>query len=480
MAKNNDKIVIENFANMRPDLPTFSAKNTMYSASGINPVYYLDSNSTQEEMVLPLAASIAMTQTFVNTTGTITDIISVLDAVPYAIADNQGYVINGLATRTSVFGAGNVSLASFNGYTLAASAASGNIAYAGVQSSTFNMAPLGLGYSGTFGPFLMFPFVYFGSAALMICYNNFIYAIPSNLFPFTYGAAGYPVLALTLPASFFIIAKPEIYVNYASVPYANTLYGFNNNYLALWNGATPVPSYNILLPGRFVGQVCISGTLYIVVEEKVGIQTLGYLKQYQYIRKRTLHGTFTTVTNKIKAVFNAQGYVGVVTDLGLYLYKADPDLGEVAFLYDTNNYNACITSSTPTTTDNYSLYGVIGNTVYTTANATLYNPINYKSQFLEATPYRLKIWYNMPPQSTTDAIYTTLYGIDEYDSQGNLANEVIPLNPITNINNDGGKNTILDCQGFTGDKMSISLTTVNSSSWRPVIKRIEIIPQLDN
>lgn len=480
MARKSDKIVIDNFSNMRPDLPTFSVKNTMYAASGVNPLYYIDNNITQEETIVPLAASIAMTTSYVNTTGTITDIVSVLDSPPYAIADNQGYVVNGSASSTKVFVASTVSLDVFNNYTLAASSASGNIAYAGVQSSTFNMAPMGLGYSGTFGPFLMFNFVYFGTSALMICYNNFVYAIPANLFPYTYGAAGYPVLALTLPASYSIIAKPEIYVNYASVPYALSSYLFNNNYLALWNGATPVPSYNILLPGRFVGQVCIGGTLYIVVEERAGVQTLGYLKQYQYIRKRTLHGTFTTASNKIRAVFNAQGYVGVNTDLGLYLYKADPDLGEIAFLYDTNNYSAVISASNSSLTDNYSLYGVIGNTVYTTYNASLFNPVNYKSQYVQVTPYRLKIWYNSPPQSTTDAIYTTLYGIDEYDSQGNLANEVIQLNAITNQAYDTNKSTILDCQGFTGDKMSISLTTVNSSSWRPVIKRIEIIPQSDN
>ena len=125
MARKSDKIVIDNFSNMRPDLPTFSAKNTMYAASGVNPLYYIDNNITQEETVVPLAASIAMTTSYVNTTGTITDIVSVLDSPPYAIADNQGYVVNGSASSTKVFVASTVSLDVFNNYTLAASSASG-------------------------------------------------------------------------------------------------------------------------------------------------------------------------------------------------------------------------------------------------------------------------------------------------------------------------------------------------------------------
>jgi len=466
MAKPNS-IIIENFGNMRPDLPTFSAKNTMYSASGVNPVYYLDDNTKQEEIILPLAASVAMTTTFVNTTGTITDIISVQGTTPYAIADVNGNIINGTATRTSVFSAGTVLLSSFGNYIIASSSASVNIAYAGIFSSTFNTV-VGTGVSG---PYYMTPFLNF----LAVGSQNLVYNVPISGFPAN--VPGTP--ALTLSAGYNIIGKPEVYGNYLSIPYAPSTISFVNNYLALWNGILPLPSYNILLPGKFVGQVCIAGTLYIVIEERTGIQTLGYLKQYSYIRKRTLHGTFSTTANKTKAVFNARGYVGINTDAGLYLYKADEGLGEIAYLHDTNNYSVVISSSNGIN-DAYDLYGVIGNTVYTTNGSTNYNPIAYKSQFAQVTPYRLKVWYNTPPQSSTDAIYTTLLGIDEYDPTGNIVNETATLNTITSTSFDNYKYTILDCQGFTGDKMSISLTTVNTSSWRPVIKRIEIVPQLDN
>lgn len=473
MAKNTSiDIVIENFQDMRSDIPEFSAKNMHYSMSGVNPFYYDILNSTQEEQFSPLAASLQATDPLSTALpATITNVVPMfngaLTSLPdIIIADNAGNIKNGLANTTrQPFGAGAqiVSVLPFGGYAIMVSSISAQIAYCLLGANTVFTLITGT-VVGVGNKYLCAFLDY-----LLICQSNNVFLMtqptvePSN------------VPGLQLPSGYQIIAPPEVYGNYVSIPGAADLY--SDNVLFLWNGYGTTYQYNVPLPGRFIGQTNINGVLFVVVEEKSGIQSLFYVKGEVLIRVRKLHGLHTTANSiiisnpKLYPVFNANGYVCILTDQGVYFYKKDV-YGEVSFIYNANNYNAGAVGGLSN-----QLYLASGTNLYNDLSS-VFNPVVYNSQYIPVTPGKIDVWYDTPPQSGTDAINITLYGIDEFGPEGGLANTNFPLTSITPLNtlgSDSAKRFTLDCTGFTGQKCRISLSTVNSA-WQPIIRKLVITP----
>ena len=472
MAKTSNDFTIENFQSMRSDMPQFSAKNIHYSMSGVFPLYYKELNTTQEEQLAPLVPSYVMSTQSTSINGNITDIISISNdgtgTSGRAIVDVNNNVINGAASFAQPFGAGSnaqMFLADFAGNLIVSSSTSTQLAYMPYGASTYTL--IGSGNSNTGIPRYLTPFLDFCA----VTNSSKIYKLTSNL------VSPSTTEVLDIGSGFSILAKPEVFDRYLSIPGAKTTSDYKNNYLFLWDGFGSRYQYNIPLPGKFIAQTNVFGRLYVLVEEYQNTQGLYQVVGTQLKKIRNMHALYTTrnsavvgTTPKYHPMFNARGYVAVCTDSGLFLWRADETIGEVGFLYNTTNYSG----GTSTGTYNY-LHVVAGNTVYFDTTAGGFNNISYFSQYIPVESVsKLEIWYNLPPQSGTDTINVTLYGIDEYDPAGNLFNQTVVLNPITPTSYDSSKRTVLDCGGFIGKKMRIGLTTVNTGAWRPVIKKIII------
>lgn len=469
MAKTSNDFTIENFQSMRSDMPQFSAKNIHYSMSGVFPLYYKELNTTQEEQLAPLVASYAMSTQSTDANGNIVDIIAVADdGSTYpgrAYADVNNWVTNGIGNPVQPFGAGSsvqMCLVDFAGFVIASSTTSSNLAWAIYGSNAFTPIASGNGGSGT--PRYMTPFLDFCT----VCFGSKVYKMTSGA---SAPIAPSSTAVLDIGQGFSILARPELYDKYVSIPAAKSISDYKNNYLFFWDGYASRYTYNIPLPGKFIGQTNVFGRLYVIVEEYVGTQGLYQVSGTQLKKVRNMHALYTSRSStKAHPMFNARGYVAICTDSGLFLWRSDETIGEVGFLYNTTNFNG----GTSTGTSNY-LHTISGNTVQYDTTAGSFNNINYISQYIPVESVaKLEVWYNLPPQSGTDAINITLYGIDEYDPAGNLFNQTIVLNPITPTSYDSSKRTVLDCGGFVGKKMRIGLTTVNTGTWRPVIKKIII------
>lgn len=441
--------------------------------SGVDPLYYKEFNAIQEEQVAPLYPSPQMAFQSGPMSGNVTDIVSISDnGSTYpgaALADDLGNITNGIYAAQQPWGAGamKIYMAQFGSYLVASSSISDQVAYKQVGNAGAFTLLTGDGGSTGVSRFLT-PFLDFCCIAT-----------GSKIFKMTIGAV--PIAPSTAPAldlgqGWTILARPEQYDKYISIPAARALGDYKNNYIFLWDGYSARYTYNIQLPGNFIGQTNIFGSLYVLVEEKVGTQGLYLVSGTRLVKQRNMHGLYTTRQGrglKVHPLFNAKGYLAILTDSGIFLWRKDETIGEVGYLYNTTNYNCATTSGTSN-----NIYACTAGTTYFDSIANNKNNMSYLSQYMYVdTPSKIDVWYNTPPQSGTDAINITLYGIDEYDSQGSLFNETIVLNPITPTSNDGSKRTTLDCGGFTGKKMRIGLTTVNTGSWIPIIRKIHIFQE---
>ena len=104
-------------------------------------------------------------------------------------------------------------------------------------------------------------------------------------------------------------------------------------------------------------------------------------------------------------------------------------------------------------------------------NNNVYQNINYRSLWIPVRNLQfLDIYYEKPPQNNGDAINTTIEGKGE-DVPNNY--QLINLNQITNLieGYQLPNKTRLDCKGFTGDQLRITISTENTS-WQPIIRKI--------
>ena len=464
------KISLTNFQKVSPDVTQYSDKNQHYMMSGVDPLYSASQNTIQEEQVAPLAASykmkLAMTDT--GTAVIITDIIPASFANGGAqtgvwAIDDGNYVFDGTNVYSPWTGSTGQTnfLTQFGNFVIASSSNSQKLAYQSGSYGGFTLMTMtGLNFGS--GPVYMTPFLEF----CMACYLGKVYKI-------TIGSV--PDIVLNTPAidigtNFAIIAKPVIYNNYASIP---ARYGgdYNGNYLFLWNGTGISWQYKVPLPGKFIGQSVIKGTLYVVVENKSGVQNLYYLVNYQLRKVKGLHGLYTTITNKPHPVLNIGDFVGILTDNGVFKWTKDEILGEVSYLYNTGNYNCGCTGGA----NNY-LYTTTGLQIFNdTIIANTFNNISYISEWIPVKNVSgIDIIYDIPPQISGDAINVTLYGKGEDIITGNSTQVLNSITPSTILNTT---RTRVDVQGFTGDKAKLLITTTASAvtTWQPIIRQIDVI-----
>lgn len=481
-------ISLTNFQKMSPSVPQYSDKNQHQYIVGVNPLYYLAtmneaSSNVQEEQISPLYPSTTLISQATNArSSTYSDIISVPSRYgDYVSADNGGYVqrmlLSGLDDN-NVFGStsGNVTLADFAGFVWAmswANGASSSIQYANYDSGAWTnltSIPSHSGYGGWLVPFQ-------NQGFLMVCFGEYIYTIDQTL---TISGSA----KLALGAGWYIACAPEMYANgnYAviaayksenvsTLPTNNTYIG---NALFFWNGSGTTVQYKIELPGMFIGMKSINGNFYVIVEEIFGFQTLYKIVGYSLKRIMGLTGISSSVTRlgiRSNCCTNVNGYLGIESSKGLVLFKEDSDIGNVLFQYDTtSNYNKIIIAGSSA-----KLYALKGSTIYydNLGSNTATNTISYTSQWISIQNLkRIDVYYETPPNSGTDAINVTIYGKGK-----NSGATTTSLKSITSTSFLNSQYTSLDVGGFTGDRVKVVLTTVNSGTWIPIIRQIDLIHQ---
>ena len=261
--------------------------------------------------------------------------------------------------------------------------------------------------------------------------------------------------------------------------------GYVQNYLFLWDGVSARYNYSIKIPGKYIDMKVVDSVLYVAVLLSSGKTRIYFLngtvlKRYKTPQIRLISSNPAPVPNPL---FDYKGNLGVHLRSSL-LNPTDPvsdplavygneELGEFAFIHSYGRPFEAFSIGF-----DGQLYATIPKNGATEAqlwvysdNNNVYQNINYRSLWIPVRNLQfLDIYYEKPPQNNGDAINTTIEGKGE-DVPNNY--QLINLNQITNLieGYQLPNKTRLDCKGFTGDQLRITISTENTS-WQPIIRKI--------
>ena len=475
------KITIDNFLKMNPDNPEFTSKNTNYLIAGANPTYYLDSSNIQEVQSAPLTASLSWTQSSASLDGNIIAMCAGSTQYSYPIylmtTTSRVYgvtVSGGLPTGVTSLGfpSGSTKTLDYNDGDMTWVNNQLYVTYAGAgylvyryQSNTWNSIPSSNTAFGTcLEPFLQY---------CMYTNNGVITKIDPS----------YNILTgINLGTGWNILNIKNYNNKYLAIAGQNGQ-NYTQNYIHLWNGYDSLPNYSIKVNGQFIDMKVVDGTLYVAAAVSTGATTLYYLKGTTLVEAITpqyssidTNGAFYNLVRP-NCCFSYLQQIGIrlatTSDLTypLMLYGKDLDGGVGQFII----------------TSGFAIYGnIVGadglqygfngqSLYYYPITSTSYQNIVYKSQWIPVKNLSgIDVYYDTPPQSGTDAINVTIYGKGEDIISGNSTTILTSITPTTILNNT---RTRLDTNGFTGDMVLVVLTTVNTGTWRPIIRNIELITE---
>ncbi len=479
----NMKISLKNFLRMNPEVPQYSDSNQHYLLSGVNPTYYTDSPGIQEEQVAPL------------------------------IASNKWFDMGG---GGFVFGSPTSDITDSTEGTYSAYSIDNNSQVYGIDIFTNNVVPLGYPSGSIETSF----------AQKLKCYNNKLLAItktstspnvwkmnlPSgawssfgsissgdehffeNFLEYCMMSDSYSKVK-KIDASFSILTGIDLGVgwNVRGMKNLNDKYfviagangNFTNNYLFLWNGRDDRYNYAVKMPGKYIDMKVIDGVLYVAIwANGTGSGTnTGKTALYQLSGTRLVPVMIPQISSIITsngqkgAIFNFMNKVGLNLSSAELMIYAKTIVGTEEFVLSRD----IIFNKFTETYDGYligtsNVVGAATGTCYWyNSQSTTYNTIAYKSQWipLPTNAAGIDIVYDTPPQSGNDSIDVTIYGRGENIISGNSTTILNSITPTTYLNTT---RTRLDLQGFTGDKIMIQLTTMNTA-WRPIIREINIITE---
>jgi hypothetical protein len=232
------------------------------------------------------------------------------------------------------------------------------------------------------------------------------------------------------------------------------------NYLFLWNGITSRYNTSVRIPGQFVDIKNVGDKLYVVVFEKSGQNALYELSGNSFKRLFRI-GLDTVKNSQGNALFNYTSLVGInLSSKGQYLFDE-----ESKYILTAQDFDILQRAGSSGT-----LYGSKGSSLssYQTVGYSNISMVTHWIPFKDLTSLVIK--YATAP-NVGDSIQVTLSG---YDEDG-LASSALPLTTITSVTKYNSYKTYLDCQGFQGNEVQITLTTVSTSGWQPIIREIELI-----
>lgn len=260
--------------------------------------------------------------------------------------------------------------------------------------------------------------------------------------------------------------------------------GFTQNYLFLWDGASPLYNSAIRIPGKFIDMRVIDSTLYVAVQTATNKTVLYYL--WNTVLRKVKTTQFSTINStsirsvNLGSLVDFNGYLGMMLNstaditYPLELYGSD-EVGPFDFVHSFGRNFAFLALGY----DGYmyateNVGGGNSNLYYLNPAGTTYQQLFYRSQWIPVPNgvSLITIVHDTPPASITDAINVTISGFGKKLAAGTVTTA---LTPITSINYLDSTETELDVQGFQGDYLQVQLSTVNST-WRPLIRDIVITP----
>jgi hypothetical protein len=491
-ANTNPKIEIRNFLRMTPEVPQFNVdKNPNYLVSGANPTHYLDFPGIQEEQMAPLIASYNWNQISASLDGEIVAMIP-------ASSNSANFTVFLMTSTSHVFGitaSGGIpvsvtslgfpdggahsglltgKLASFAGTLFAGVYLDSQIyritSFSGPTWSS-GMGSITLGVNTFFTTFLQYLTVTDGLGNVVKFDTSFTQS------------AG-----ISLGTGWIITGTINYNDKYMAIAAVRTnSYDYTENYIFLWDGVSATYNYAMRIPGGYIDMEIIDSILWVAVSESSTKTSMYKMKNNFLVKEFTMpyslisQAGFSFVPEDNHTLFNYMGKLGIRlttnTDLTCpLLVYGDTPVGKESFIITSGNQfsNFCTGTDGLLYAAEY-IPGGNGNLWYYPTTSTSYQPILYRSHWVRVhNPSGIDIRYALPPASATDQIQVTIYGRGE-DIIAGSGIVTTALVTITNTNFLDFKRTRLDLLGFEGDFMKIELRTVNTETWRPVIRGIDII-----
>lgn len=480
-------ISLGNFLKMTPSAPQYSPNTQHYLVAGANPTYYLDNPGIEEMQAAPLIASFNWASVLGALDG------NVIAAIPSSVAAAQGLSVFIMTSTSQVFG-------------IDITGASPTIRSLGFPTgSAISNVPAGElacvnGY--------LYATIYLTTQVYRL--NNFVTPTWTGFGSITIGANTFltPFLEYCMITDISVVKKIDSSFNFLTginlgtgwqilgtenysdkyMAIAGVLSNFQDytqNFLFLWNGISDRYNYSMRIPGNFIGMKMVNGVLKVAVRITKNKASVFYLKQTSLVwdfdtNYSLVDGNITGFDpENVDALFNFKG------DLGIRL-KTNSDMVNPLLVHGTSPsgpkefiFSYGKRFSRFSLGIDGMLYGFqyvpggIDNVVYYPDTATSFQSIIYKSAWIPAKNAKgIDIWYETPPANTGDAINITILARGENITNGFVSTV---LTPITKDNYLTRKRTRLDLQGYAGDFIKIELSTVNTSTWQPIIRAVNLI-----
>ena len=490
------KISLNNFLKMSPEAPQYTDKNQHYLISGANPTYYNDISGVQEEQIAPLIASNVWQLAYLNDGGHgsvgsshITSLIP-NPLVGSPLNDAFGIDIYGNIFMYSIY---NNSCTNYGAVISGINSGDNAIhGFAGlIIAIVYTSAPFiyssSSGSSGTWTS--LYPVALSGGA------NGIGQRYMEQMGQFLYISDGLDSShtmsqVKLLSASFVYIAGIDLGIGWTitGIRNFNDKYmaitannaNFSGDYLFLWNGQAGVdPQYKAKIEGQYIDMAIVNSILYVAVRVSgtgnsatIGKTAIFYLKNNQLVPLLTPQiSLLSSGYGDNGVLFNFSSKLGmnlVSKDLMIY---GDSEIGKEEFVLSTGrDFNKfCVTANGYLLAVDYYTFSPY----YYNLSSTTFNQISYKSHWIPVKNLQgLDIWYDAPPSITGDKISVTIYADGENIITGTQTIVLADITPTHYLNK---KRTRLDVVGFAGDRCKIVLTTTQTSTFRPIIRGIDLI-----
>lgn len=491
------EIPIENFLRMIPQVPEYSSRNPNYLISGVNPLSYLDDGS-QEEQIAPLSASIDWT----FPPGVISSGENVVDMIP---STEGTYSVYFITDSTQVYGLSSTGFTSL-GFPSGSSVsnAGGRLAIAAGyifaiwQATVYRMELPSGSWTAISGTTISYP----GGVHFMEPFLDFIaladsasgdtpYSYIDKLDPSAFTVTNPPAAGIDLGTGIGIIGLKNYNDKYLAIAagktsYGGGVFGFAQNYIFLWDGISNTYNYSVRIPGKYVDMKVVDSVLYVAVESASSKSTVYYLDNTALKKSFNVqysNFTFSKGSPVPCALFDFKNYLGINLNSPTnneitfpLMVQGQDEMGAIEFIHSSGrSFDQICTGFDGNIYANVYFPSGTSEIVYLPTVlpfSGIYQSILYKSQWIPvANLQSIDIYYDTPPQSGTDAINVTIFGRGEDILSGSSTTVLQSINPANFLTQ---KRTRLDVLGFTGDKVKIQLSTVNSA-WQPKIRGIILI-----
>lgn len=497
-AVRDSSINITDFLRMTPEAPVYTPKNQNYLIAGANPTFYTDMPGIQEEQEAPLTASLNWQKISLTLDGNIVAMIP-------ASCNSANFTVFLMTSTSRVYGitmSGGIPVAatslgfpdgsSHSGLVTGKLLCWNNTLYAGVylDSGLYRITSFsGPTWSSAFGS------VTIGVNTFLAGFLNYVAVSDGsgnvNTIDNTTFVQSSPPTApsLALGVGWLIFGMQNYNDKYLAIAAANTNFqDYTGNWLFLWDGISAAPTYSMRIPGAYIDMAIVNSVLYVAVQVSSTKTTVYTMKNNFLVEDFTspyslvAGAVFGFVPEDSHTLFNFQGQLGarLTTNADLttpLLISGNTPVGPERFILSSgNNFaNLCTGTDGLLYAAEY-IPGGPGNLWYYPVTDThSYQSILYRSMWIPVdNPSGIDIRYALPPQLSTDSINVTVFGRgqDIVTGTGITTTVLTPITPTSFLNQ---KRTRLDLQGFQGDFIKIQLSTVNTGSWRPIIREVKVV-----